>query len=64
VLAENQALVEFKQQVVGLRKLQDADFASKVQQALAVRETYRQCNSHSAIDADIRRLQAAGLPQQ
>lgn len=28
--------MEFKQKVVGLRKLQDADFASKQQQALAV----------------------------
>lgn len=36
VLAENQALVEFKKQVVGLKKVQDADFVAKQKQALAV----------------------------
>jgi hypothetical protein len=36
VLAENQALVDFKKKVVGLKKVQDADFVAKQKQALAV----------------------------
>jgi hypothetical protein len=42
VLAENQALVEFKKQVVGLKKVQDADFVAKQKQALAVSHTYHE----------------------
>jgi hypothetical protein len=37
VLAENAALAEFKKQVVGRRKVQDAEFAAKQKEALEVR---------------------------
>ena len=36
VLAENQALVQFKQEVVGRKKSQDAEFVAKQRDALAV----------------------------
>lgn len=36
MLAENQALIDLKKQVVGLRKAQDASFVAQQKQALAV----------------------------
>lgn len=47
VLAENQALVGLKKQVVGLQKARDADFVAKQQQALAVSTVGRQQHSSS-----------------
>lgn len=41
VLAENQALIEFKQHVKGLRKEQDAVFVAQQKQALAVSSRLR-----------------------
>lgn len=36
VLAENQALVDFKHQVAGLKVAQDAEFVARQKEALAV----------------------------